>query len=273
MMQKERFYVVVGLALLSGSIYAAPQQGAAGNDWCANEHWGNDREGVCEVRQYTVMAGAGPLAVDAAPNGGIQVLGAPRADVLVEAKVVATAATEARAREIASNVRVDAAPDRVAAEGPRDLGRREGWHVSYRLSVPTQMSLTLESTNGGISVSDVDGRIDFRTVNGGVKLSGLAGEVTGRTSNGGVDVDLSGTTWLGTGLDVQTSNGGVRLRLPESYSARLEVGTINGGFDIDFPVTVHGRMDRQISATLGAGGPLIRVKTNNGGVKLTRKPQ
>ena len=93
-------------------------------------------------------------------------------------RVVATAATEARAREIASGIRVDAAPDRVAADGPRDLGRREGWHVSYRLSVPTQISLTLETTNGGISVSDVDGRIDFRTVNGGVKLSGLAGEVT-----------------------------------------------------------------------------------------------
>ena len=146
MMQRQRFYLLVGLALLSGSIYAASQREAAGNDWCDNEHWGNDREGVCEVRQYTVMAGAGPLAVDATPNGGIQVLGGPRADVLVEARVVATAATEARAREIASGVRVDAAPDRVAADGPRDLGRREGWHVSYRLSVPTQISLTLETT-------------------------------------------------------------------------------------------------------------------------------
>jgi hypothetical protein len=256
---------------MSAASYApvVAQQGAGSQDWCRGERWG-DREGVCEVRQYTLM-GAGTLSVDASPNGGIQVQGGARGDVLVEAKVVATADSQQRAREIASGVRVDAAGDKVTAEGPGGLGRREGWHVSYRLAVPNQMSLSLRSSNGGITVNDVEGRIEFRTVNGGVKLSGLAGEVTGRTSNGGVDVDLHGPTWVGAGLDVETSNGGVRLRIPAQYSARLEAGTVNGGFEIDFPVTVQGRVDREITANIGAGGPLIRVRTSNGGVKVTRK--
>jgi DUF4097 and DUF4098 domain-containing protein YvlB len=117
----------------------------------------------------------------------------------------------------------------------------------------------------------VDGRIEFTTVNGGVKLSGVSGEVRGRTSNGGVDVDLDGATWMGEGLDVQTSNGGVKLRIPEQYSARLEAGTVNGGISIDFPITLQGRIDREIVTNLGGGGPLIRVRTNNGGVKVTKK--
>ena len=40
---------------------------------------------------------------------------------------------------------------------------------------------------------------------------------------------------------------------------------------IDFPVTVQGRLDRQISADIGAGGPTIRVRTHNGGVRVTKK--
>jgi hypothetical protein len=104
-----------------------------------------------------------------------------------------------------------------------------------------------------------------------VTLSRLGGDVKGRTSNGGVTVDLDGATWNGAGLDVETSNGGVKLSIPAQYSARLDAGTVNGGFNIDFPVNVQGRIDRQIMADIGSGGPLIRVRTNNGGVRVTRK--
>ena len=107
--------------------------------------------------------------------------------------------------------------------------------------------------------------VEFKTVNGGVKLSNVAGDFKGRTSNGGVDVDLDGPGWRGEGLDVETSNGGVHLRIPEHYSAHLETGTVNGGLNIDFPVTVQGRVDKNISADLGGGGAPIRVRTHNGG--------
>jgi hypothetical protein len=271
-MHKKHVVCVFVAALAAASTWTvSPRAQATQDDWCRGERWGSDREGACEVREFSVMAGASPLSVDAAPNGGISVSGGPRGDILVRARIVATAETEQRAREILSAVRVDAAPDKVSADGPDRLPRRESWHVSYELAVPTQSSLSLVTTNGGISVKDVEGRIEFRTVNGGVKLSGLAGEVTGRTSNGGVDVELDGATWRGTGLNVETNNGGVRLRIPEQYSARLETGTVNGGFNIDFPVAVQGRIDREIQADLGAGGPLIRVRTSNGGVRVSKK--
>ena len=247
-----------------------PGQGSATDEWCRSERWGNDRESVCEVRQFVVTA-AGTMSVDAEPNGGIEVAGEPRSDTLVRARIVAQAETRQRAQQIADSVKVTAAADKVSADGPTGLGRREGWSVSYRLAVPVISSLALKTTNGGISIKDVDGQIEFKTVNGGVRLSNLAGDVKGRTSNGGVDVDLEGPSWKGEGLDVETSNGGVHLRVPEQYSAHLETGTVNGGFNSDFPLTVRGRIDRQISVDLGSGGAPIRVRTHNGGVKLSRK--
>jgi len=259
------------LTLASGLPAAQTRQRAASSDWCdRDDRWNGDREQVCEVRQFTVTA-AGTMTVDAEPNGGIEVQGQARADILVEAKVTAQAESQQRARQIADAVRVSAQPHSVSADGPRDLGRREGWSVSYRLAVPTVSALSLKTTNGGIVIRDVDGQLDFKTINGGVKLVNLAGDVKGRTNNGGVDVELDGTGWRGEGLDVSTSNGGVHLRIPEQYSAHLETSTQNGGMNIDFPLTVQGRIDRQISANLGGGGAPIRVTTNNGGVKISRK--
>jgi hypothetical protein len=263
----------VALALIVSAGLAVPlaQQAVPNDAWCDDENWSRDREGVCEVREFTVPMPNGPVTVDAAPNGGITVEGGTRSDVLVRARVVATAATEDRAREIVNAVRVNQDGAQIRAEGPDQVGRREGWHVTYRVAVPNQAGLALKTTNGGISIKDVEGAIDFRTTNGGVKLAGLAGQVTGRTTNGGITVDLEGQTWRGEGLDVETTNGGVRLAIPAQYSARLDAATSNGGLRVDFPVTVQGRIGRDVQADLGAGGPPIRVRTSNGGVNVVRK--
>ena len=149
-MMKRAIPVFFLMALATVSLPAAPQQ-AASDDWCRSERNNNsDRESVCDVRQFTVVA-AGTMTVNAEPNGGIQVDGGPRGDILVQAKVVAQAETQARAKQIADAVKVTAVPDNVSADGPSGLGRREGWSVSYRLAVPTVSMLSLKTTNGGIT--------------------------------------------------------------------------------------------------------------------------
>ncbi len=262
--------VIAGLGMTLG-VSASAQRASSSDEWCQREDWGDDRQGFCEVREYTVPAAGAVLTVDAAPNGGIQVEGSPRGDILVRARIVGTARTEEDARAIVGQVQIVATADRVNADGPRGLGRREGWQVSYRLAVPTATPLALRTTNGGITVDSIDSKVELRTVNGGIKLSRMAGEVEGRTTNGGVDVELEGRTWQGTGLDVQTTNGGVKLEIPDGYSAHLEAGTTNGRVSVDFPVTVYGRMGRSLSSDIGGGGPTLRVQTSNGGIKILRK--
>ena len=163
-MMKRALLGVFLLASASATLPAAAPQQTAGDDWCRSERSNNsDRENVCEVRQFTVVA-AGTMTVNAEPNGGIQVDGGPRGDIQVQAKVVAQAETQARAKQIADAVRVTATPSDVSADGPSGLGRREGWSVSYRLAVPTVSMLSLKTTNGGISIRDVDGQVEFKTV-------------------------------------------------------------------------------------------------------------
>jgi hypothetical protein len=211
----------------------------------------SDRAYHCEIREET-LAGGSPLSVDASPNGGIRVSGWDRAEVAIRARVVAYADSEQDARQLASEVRISTGGGQVEANGP-DRERDTSWVVSYEVSVPQNSNVTL------------------KTVNGGVRLENVGGEIRGETNNGGLTIDLRGDRWDGAGLDVETHNGGVRLNLPANYSAELEAGTTNGRLNIEFPVTVQGKIGKRLMTTLGAGGPKIRAVTYNGGVSIRRQ--
>ncbi len=249
----------------------APQQMRAlmNDSWCRDDDRGDrDRERYCEVRELTLAADRQPITVDATPNGGVSVEGWDRGEILLRAKVQAQARTESAARDMVREVtlRTERA---IQADGPR-TGRQEWWSVSYQLFVPRRSNLDLRSMNGGISIEGVEGAIEFRTTNGGIKLVDLKGDVRGSTTNGGVHIALTGDEWQGAGLDVRTTNGGVKIDVPANYSARLESGTVNGSLRIDFPITVQGRVGRRIEAELGGGGKLIRAVTTNGSVAIRR---
>jgi hypothetical protein len=230
----------------------------------------DDYRSHCEVREEHLAAG--PLSVDAGRNGGIRVRGWDQNETLVQAVIQTHARTEDRAKEIAGNVQIQVGGGAVRAGGP-DLDRRESWSVSFHVSVPRRTDLMLNANNGGITIDGVSGDISFGTTNGGVHLTDLAGWVHGRTQNGGLHVELNGQRWDGNGLDVETTNGGVNLAIPQGYSAQLETRTVNGGFRTDYPITLQGELTtrRGVTTTLGSGGPPLRVRTTNGGVRITKR--
>jgi hypothetical protein len=244
--------------------------GQPGDDPCRDSGWDDDRYRACDVREYSLPAG--PLTVDAGSNGGIRVEAWDRNDIRVLAVVTANAEREEDARRLASEVQVQAGSGRVSSTGPSP-GRREWWSVSYRINVPRRNDLDLDANNGGITISGVEGTIRFNTTNGGVNLRDLGGDVRGETRNGGLTVTLNGDRWNGEGLDVQTSNGGVTLSIPDGYNAELSTRTVNGGFRSDIPMTIQGELlpRRGIQTTLGSGGPPISVRTTNGGLRINKR--
>jgi hypothetical protein len=254
----------------SRSAENAGAQIGSDDDPCRDNNRGDrDNERFCEVRESMMPAGA--LNVDAGNNGGISIEGWDRNEIRVRAVVQASASSASEARALAGQVQVQAGGGRIYATGP-DSTRREWWSVSYKINVPSRNDLDLRASNGGITILGVSGNMRFDTTNGGVKLQDVGGRVNGATRNGGLNVTLSGNRWEGEGLDVETSNGGVTVTIPDGYNAELETRTVNGGLRIDFPITVQGELTsrRGLSTTLGSGGPLIRARTTNGGVNIRR---
>lgn len=229
--------------------------------------WNGDRETYCETREFSLPA-RGRLEVDAAPNGGIDVRGWDRDEVRLVARIRAwTRDGDAESLGRSIEIRTDGV---VEARGERTRNRA-GWSVSFDLMVPRATELRLESSNGGIELDGLTGDVYARTTNGGISLVGGEGRIRGETTNGGLHLELTGDRWRGDGVDLRTTNGGVRIEVPAGYSAELETGTVNGGMQLDFPVMVEGRINRTLRTELGDGGPLIRAKTTNGGVIIRRR--
>jgi hypothetical protein len=234
------------------------------DDWCHREKWNAD---FCEVREITLPADREVIEVDGGKNGGIAVHGWDQDEIRLQVKVQVWDIDAEEAGEYASSIEIKTDGAVIEADGP-SRGDGPNWSVSYRLRVPRESSLALDTHNGGITILDVSGSIEFSAKNGGIRLAQVGGDVHGATKNGGLTVVLTGDAWRGAGLDVETTNGGIDLEVPESYSARLLLSTVNGGIRADFPVTVSGRRSKSIRATIGDGGPLIRLATKNGGVSV-----
>ncbi len=271
-MNKSLRGALAALAIV-GFIGVAPAQKKSESSLECRDGRGDDRlQSHCEIKEQTLSAG-GIITVDGKQNGGISIKGWERNEVLVRSRIESQAPTQAEADQLAREVRVETAGLSIHAEGPQTREDYQ-WYVSYEIFVPRRSDLSLQAHNGGISISDVSGRIDFKTMNGGVTLRRVGGSVRGSTTNGGVHVELAGVRWDGEELNVKTTNGGVNINMPNNYSAHLETSTVNGNLSSDFPLNVplteRGRMPKDISVDLGSGGSPIRVTTTNGGVRVGR---
>lgn len=240
-----------------------------------------DGQGHCEGRRLTLPAG--PLTIDAGPQGGITVTGYDGDRVEVEAEVQVWGGDREQARRQAQEIVVEGQDGRVrVARAPGNV-----WYaVNYYVRVPRSTDLSLVTQNGGITVEDVAGSVQATAANGGIRLAGvsgqvragttsgaltlerLSGDVRARTGSGAVSVTLAGERWEGRGLDAESGSGAVTVRLPRSYSARLEAGTQWGALEVDYPLPTGARAGTRVTARLGAGGAPVRAVTGSGTVAL-----
>ena len=235
---------------------------------CENRGY-DDRARYCEIREQSTAA-VGSLNVTGGRNGGVTVKGWSQSEVLVRGRVESWGTSDSEARSEASQVYVDTSGGTVQARGP-ESANNAGWSVSFEVFVPQATSLTVKTANGGITISDVRGNLQFEATNGGIKLARLAGEISGSTVNGGVNIELAGTTWEGNRIQVTTRNGGVSVSVPENYSAHFVTETLNGSLQSEFPLNLPSEpRSRNHDFLLGAGGAVIHITTQNGGVKLKR---
>lgn len=265
---KSLFLLLAAVLLLSPQANAQNFTTSDDKEWCeeSNEYRNGNREKHCEVWETTLAANRDVIRVDGGQNGGIKVEGWNKNEILVKVKIKSWARSKDDAIDLVRGVEIETG--RVIESDVPNSGRKESISVSYHIFVPHNSDLNLETYNGGIMISEVSGDIKFDALNGGVKLVGLGGDVRGETKNGGLRVELDGSEWEGEKLDVRTTNGGVLFLVPEDYNAQLETATVNGSLDLDFPVTVSGRINRNISVTIGNGGNTVKATTTNGGVKI-----
>jgi hypothetical protein len=144
--------------------------------------------------------------------------------------------------------------------------------VHFSVKVPEGVKIVGRSVNGAVTVRDASAEVDARTVNGQVEVATSTGPVDAETVNGSVRARIERLP-NDDDLTFKSVNGSVRVELPSTLDADVEMATLNGGVNTDYPMTISGRISpRSLHATLGRGGRRITLKSVNGSVELRKLP-
>jgi hypothetical protein len=154
----------------------------------------------------------------------------------------------------------------------RQPNRSEGrtYTVEYRIRLPRNLRLSVELTNGEISVESVSGKVGVSSTNGNVTCRDLRGDCTVGLVNGQISCDLVPPD---RGVcSLETVNGNVSLSIPASTSADLEAKVTNGTVSVsDLQINNLKSSRTAVSGVLGSGAGSIDLSTVNGNVTITGK--
>jgi hypothetical protein len=229
---------------------------------------------------FTVAKSAATLAVTAARNGGIEVIGWDGSNYSI------TACKAAAGDGLLKGISVSVAGNRVTASGPGD----NDWTVYLIIKAPKGSDMSLEAFNGPIGLRDVSGKTKAGSVNGPISLSGVSGEINAHTQNGPISlsgsggtlnletqngpitVALAGNQWGSGGVTARTENGPLDLQVPANYKSGVRVEMSGRS-----PVSCHASQcggaqrtwdDENRYIEFGGSTPLIRMSTVNGPVSV-----
>ena len=140
--------------------------------------------------------------------------------------------------------------------------------VDYRLRVPRQVRLEeVRTVNGNVVVRDVEGVVEARTLNGTIEETGIVGSVAAHSVNGDITVALRQVPEQQGRLELETINGDVRLLLPATSNADLEMSTVAGQIESGLALAARAVPgDTALRARLGRGGVAARLRTIRGNI-------
>ena len=125
--------------------------------------------------------------------------------------------------------------------------------------------LRASTGSGSISVDGVRGALHLTSGSGTVRAAGITGGVTASTSSGGLTVEGE----LSDDWRLSASSGSVSVHLPRRQGFEVDVTTGSGSIDVDFPVTVNGKVGRRsLRGSAQGGGRLLHVRTSSGRVSI-----
>lgn len=231
-------------------------------------------------KSYDLGSG-GSIAV-ANVNGSVRIEAWDRNEVRVEAVKKVKAGSRSKAEEVmdaidvvitrrGDHLEIDTRLPRGGDGGFLDwlVGNHANANVSYKVTVPRDTDVEVDTVNGKVRVAGVSGRVEASTTNGGIEMVDLRGSVSAGTTNGGIEVALSRVD-AGRDMRFSTTNGGITLHLPRDVRASIDADTTNGGIDLDgIEADVHRRSRRSLEADLNGGGAEIRLTTTNGGIHIS----
>lgn len=135
--------------------------------------------------------------------------------------------------------------------------------------------MNFDTGDGSVVVERAEGQLVVDTGDGSVTVGGRIATLKLHTGDGSVVYRAEPGSTMGTPWEITTGDGSVTLYLPADFGAELDAHTGDGRIVNDLerlaPVEKAEREDRSrrtLKGTIGSGGPLLRVRTGDGAIRL-----
>lgn len=132
-------------------------------------------------------------------------------------------------------------------------------------------AVRLVASDGSIRIHNVTGTLESRSSDGHVSIDGKFTGVQVHTSDGALELTLAEGSQLTTSSRVEASDGSVKIRLPRTLAADVEIHTGDGHIDCQLPLTLNGYTSgggHEIRGRLNAGGTPLTIHTSDGNVTI-----
>ena len=220
-------------------------------------------------------------------SGEIHVIGEEREDLLFEI----AAGSSGRKIVTPSGTRTvpGGALDLEIEEHDNRIEVNSNWRSSevvITARIPRRAQLHLETVHSGvITVTDVEGDLEASNVHGPITATGLRGAVIAESVHGDLTIEVVAAP-AEKPMALTSMHGNLELKLPAGHGAELHIMSQAEEVYTDFEVEIlptepkisrrgdGGRfvveMDREIVAAINGGGPVIRLETRYGDVRVLK---
>jgi DUF4097 and DUF4098 domain-containing protein YvlB len=142
--------------------------------------------------------------------------------------------------------------------------------VEYEIKVPKKIDLNIHTTNGGVRIEDIAGRLRLESTNGKINARDISGLTRCKTTNGPIQIEFDEVS-EGDEMTFRTTNGSIKLYLPEDFGADdVELKTTNGHIDSDFPMSgsSNRKSKKRFRGSINEGDRELSCTTTNGSIHL-----
>ena len=231
------------------------------------KHVSMNATATSEWKRRYPLAGGGRVEI-VNNSGPVEAVVGPAGTVDITAVIEARAMTDARAKEILSEMKFEesAAADHIRVATVRNSGRR-GLDVTFRVTLPPDAALEMTGSNGTLKAAGMAAHVKAMIVNGGVELTGMSGAIDAAAVNGTVSAKMTDITGA---MRLESTNGRVLLELPASARATLNAQSVNGRISVSGLAVETGteRRIRSLESQLNGGGPEIVIRVTNGRISI-----
>jgi len=233
----------------------------------------------------------GTVTIVGAPAGSLTIEGWQRSEVEVTAEIKLQAPTAADLDRLTplNNVAIDEDANhiriittgthdkkflkRVAKDFPKSLLGLP-WKIDYHIKVPAMADLVIDSGDGPIKLSGVEGSIRLNALQSDADLSLTGTDVSVLIQAGTVNVSIPARAWRGLGAEIKLASGKLNLELMPGLSADinaevLRTGEVKSSFSGLEPRERNSITPKSVRARAGSGGATLRFTVGDGMIDIS----